>query len=329
MAWYPWQAIWAHPSTYTRGRGGKKPEYIVVHYTASQASARNNCKYFSGGNRNSSAHFFADGSGTIYQSVAEGDTAWAVGNFDMNQRSISIEVVSDGRDFSSAEIAELTYLVQHLMQKYGIPASHVIRHYDVVDHVRQGRTLAPHKHCPAPYVNNAKWNRLHGIITAGGGWKRGQGTMSHCWWYQHADGSYTSNGWELIDDKWYYFDANGWMATGWQKHKGYWYYLSDSGSMVVGWQFIDDRWYYFRANGSMATGWLQDGEHWYWLHDTHEAGLYGSMDTGWIEVNGKKYYANPSSGGPRGALVCGKQTIDGKEYEFDSNCTLIEDKPNG
>lgn len=329
MAWYPWKAIWASPRTYDRGRGGKKPEYIVVHYTASQASAYNNCLYFSGGNRHASAHFFLDGSGTIYQSVAEGDTAWAVGNLDFNQRSISIEVVSDGRDFSSAEIAELTYLVQHLMQKYGIPASHVIRHYDVVDHVRQGRTLAPHKHCPAPYVNNAKWNRLHGIITAGGGWKRGQGTMVHCWWYQHADGSYTTNGWELINDKWYYFDANGWMCTGWVKAKGYWYYLNSSGAMVTGWQLIDGKWYYFNHNGDMATGWIKDNGHWYWLHDTHENNLYGSMDTGWIEVKGKKYYANPNAGGPLGSLLSGKQTIDGKEYEFDSNCTLIEDKPNG
>ncbi|ERL15963.1 MAG: peptidoglycan recognition family protein [Atopobium minutum] len=169
MAWYPWKAIWASPKTYSNGRGGKKPEYIVVHYTASQASARNNCIYFSGGNRNASAHFFLDGSGTIYQSVAEGDTAWAVGNFDFNQRSISIETVSDGRDFTSAEIAELSYLVQHLMNKYGIPASHVIRHYDVAGLVRTGKTVSPWKYCPAPYINNSKWNALWKQITTNTG----------------------------------------------------------------------------------------------------------------------------------------------------------------
>ena len=325
MAWYPWRAIWASPKTYSNGRGGKKPEWIVVHYTASQASAHNNCLYFSGGNRGASAHFFLDGSGVIYQSVAEGDTAWAVGNFDFNQRSISIETVSDGRDFTSAEIAEMSYLVQPFMSKYGIPASHVIRHYDVIDHVRTGRTVEPHKSCPAPYVNNGKWAKLHSIITSEAGWKRGQGTMVHCWWYQHADGSYTTNGWELINDKWYYFDANGWMCTGWVKAKGYWYYLNSSGAMVTGWQLIDGKWYYFNHNGDMATGWIKDNGHWYWLHDTHENNLYGSMDTGWIEVKGKKYYANPNAGGPLGSLLSGKQTIDGKEYEFDSSCALIED----
>ena len=37
------------------------------------------------------------------------------------------------------------------------------------------------------------------------------------WWYRHADGNYTRNGWELIGDNWYLFDSAGWMLTGWQK----------------------------------------------------------------------------------------------------------------
>ena len=31
------------------------------------------------------------------------------------------------------------------------------------------------------------------------------------WWYKHADGSYTTNGWEKINGTWYYFDQAGWM----------------------------------------------------------------------------------------------------------------------
>ncbi|MDU2905774.1 MAG: SEC10/PgrA surface exclusion domain-containing protein, partial [Streptococcus mitis] len=30
------------------------------------------------------------------------------------------------------------------------------------------------------------------------------------WWYKHADGSYTTSGWEQIKGKWYYFDHAGW-----------------------------------------------------------------------------------------------------------------------
>lgn len=59
------------------------------------------------------------------------------------------------------------------------------------------------------------------------------------WWYQHADGSYTSNGWEQIDGKWYKFDQNGWMQSGWQPWgtdstgQTAWYYMGDpnDGSM--------------------------------------------------------------------------------------------------
>lgn len=156
--------LWASPSTYTQGREGCAIEWIVVHYTATQASAYNNALYFSGGDRSSSAHYFLDGSGTIWHSVPDGDTAWAVGNWYMNLRSLSIEVVSDGRDFTDAEIEELRWLTLYLMDYYGIDADHVIRHYDVADYA-QGGILDPYKHCPAPYVNRSKWNALHAIIT--------------------------------------------------------------------------------------------------------------------------------------------------------------------
>ena len=35
------------------------------------------------------------------------------------------------------------------------------------------------------------------------------------WWYEHEDGTYTKNNWEEIDKKWYLFDENGYMRTGW------------------------------------------------------------------------------------------------------------------
>ena len=136
------------------------PEWIVVHYTATSASAYNNAVYFSnGGNGQSSAHYFIDGGGTIYQSVPDSRGAWHAGNYECNTHSIGIEVVSDGADFTQSEISELAWLVQSLMEKYGIPASRVIRHHDVADHFG-GYTVDPHKNCPAPYVNDGKWANL-------------------------------------------------------------------------------------------------------------------------------------------------------------------------
>ncbi len=52
------------------------------------------------------------------------------------------------------------------------------------------------------------------------------------WWYCHADGSYTKDGWELIEGKWYYFDKDGWMITGWLNKNDKWYYLKSDGSMA-------------------------------------------------------------------------------------------------
>ena len=157
----------ASPETYTAGRGGRPVRWVVVHYTGAPGSARDNGAYFAGGNRGASAHYFVDDDDTVL-SVGEADTAWAVGNFEANQESISVEVCSDGEDFSAAEVERLRALVRGLMARHGVDAGHVIRHRDVADHYA-GRFVDPRKDCPAPYVSGdpdgSKWAALHGYIT--------------------------------------------------------------------------------------------------------------------------------------------------------------------
>lgn len=90
-------------------RGRLRPvDRIVVHYTSTLASARNNAIYFSRNERQgSSAHYFVDDiTVEIYQSVAEADTAWHAGDWDMNCRSIGIEVV----------VGKIVWLVGALMR---------------------------------------------------------------------------------------------------------------------------------------------------------------------------------------------------------------------
>ena len=130
----------------------------MVHFTATLASARNPATYFSRNEgQGASAHYFVDDiTPEIYQSVAEGDTAWHAGDWQMNCRAIGIEVVSAGEDFSATEVEKLGWLVRKLMAKYGIGASGVIRHYDVTG-----------KLCPAPYVAASKWAALKAAITGG------------------------------------------------------------------------------------------------------------------------------------------------------------------
>ena len=139
----------------TRGRS-RAIDRIVVHFTATLASARNNATYFARNEgQGASAHYFVDDiTPEIYQSVAEGDTAWHAGDWQMNCRAIGIEVVSAGEDFSATEVEKLGWLVRKLMAKYGIGASGVIRHYDVTG-----------KLCPAPYVAASKWAALKAAIT--------------------------------------------------------------------------------------------------------------------------------------------------------------------
>lgn len=141
----------------TRGRF-RAIDRIVVHYTATLASARNNAVYFSRNERQgSSAHFFLDDiTDEIYQSVDEGDTAWHAGNWDMNCRRIGIEVVSAGGDYSEVEVGKLAWLVGVLMRRYGIGPEGVIRHYDVTGKI-----------CPAPYIAAGRWAALKARICGG------------------------------------------------------------------------------------------------------------------------------------------------------------------
>ncbi|WP_302011171.1 N-acetylmuramoyl-L-alanine amidase [Collinsella tanakaei] len=141
----------------TRGRS-HAIDRIVVHFTATLASARNNATYFARNEgQGASAHYFVDDiTPEIYQSVAEGDTAWHAGDWQMNCRAIGIEVVSAGEDFSATEVEKLGWLVRKLMARYGIGASGVIRHYDVTG-----------KLCPAPYVAASKLAALKARITGG------------------------------------------------------------------------------------------------------------------------------------------------------------------
>lgn len=52
------------------------------------------------------------------------------------------------------------------------------------------------------------------------------------WWFRNTDGSYARNDWQLIHDKWYYFNGSGYMATGWIWWKNKCYYCDTSGAMV-------------------------------------------------------------------------------------------------
>lgn len=143
--------------------GGNSMEWIVVHNTGNSASAENEARYAQNDQHESSYHYVLDGD-ECYQLLNDWDTAWAVGawrgavQWIGNSESISIEVVSDGVEFTVAEKDQLRELVGALMAEHGIPADHVVRHYDC----HSGR-----KDCPAFYVDEGAWADLRAYITGG------------------------------------------------------------------------------------------------------------------------------------------------------------------
>lgn len=163
----------SHSSNFKKGRSDSI-KYIVIHYTAGNGdTAKNNAEYYANNVVKASAHYFVDEGDTIYQSVKEGDTAWAVGGTNQythpecrNSNSISIELCSrningGGRPatdagwyFKPETIENAVGLTRELMKKYNIPIENVIRHYDVWGKV-----------CPAPFVNNPeKWKEFKGKL---------------------------------------------------------------------------------------------------------------------------------------------------------------------
>lgn len=158
-------------------RYGEDVKNLVIHYVGAISSAKNNCKYFKGGNRKASAHLFCDKE--IWQCIPLDKAAWHCGGGLQdtgtkmvegnkgaslhgkckNANSIGIELCctrnSKGQIVPSEDAIKTAIpLVQWLMEEFDIPPSRVIRHFDVTG-----------KHCPNGYVSKTSWAKLHKRLT--------------------------------------------------------------------------------------------------------------------------------------------------------------------
>lgn len=121
-------------------------------------------------------------------------------------------------------------------------------------------------------------------LASKGSWIQSSGR----WWYRHNNGSYTSNGWELINGKWYHFDRSGWMQTGWVQSGNSWYYLSGSGDMQTGWVKSSGSWYYLNSSGSMQTGWFTVSGKWYYAYSSGALAVNTTTPDGYhVNYNGE------------------------------------------
>ena len=149
------------PYNFTDANNVGRIKYIVIHYVGALGGAKANCQYYAGQYIGASAHYFVGFEGEIWQSVPDEDVAWHCGANSYkhkecrNSNSIGIELCVRKRDtsrlgaedkdwyFEDETVAAAVELTKYLMKKYGVPASRVIRHYDVTGKI-----------CPNPYVYN-------------------------------------------------------------------------------------------------------------------------------------------------------------------------------
>lgn len=72
------------------------------------------------------------------------------------------------------------------------------------------------------------------------------------WWFKYTSGGYAKH-WELLDEKWYYFDDQGWMKSNeWINPDGNCYYLSNDGAMLTGYNRVGGTPYFFRTSGALV-----------------------------------------------------------------------------
>ena len=115
------------------------------------------------------------------------------------------------------------------------------------------------------------------------------------WWVEDEKGWYPTSQWMKINGKWYYFKADGYMASQ-EWCEGYW--LSKNGT-----------WSY-RHTGR----WNKDKKG-FWYEDT--SGWRSTSE--WIRIDGYWYYANA-----QGYMVTGPTSVNGKIYIFDQNGRWIK-----
>lgn len=122
---------------YNKYPNANKIEYIVIHDSGNSkptADALNHYKYFSGGNRGASAHYFIDVN-NIIQIIDDKDGSWAVGDGKgkygiHNKNNISIEMCINDMENIDKVVSHTIDLTVHLMKKYNINIDKVVRHFD-------------------------------------------------------------------------------------------------------------------------------------------------------------------------------------------------------
>lgn len=132
------------------------------------------------------------------------------------------------------------------------------------------------------------------------------------WWWRYEDGGWPSNCFLTIGGAEYYFDSEGYAATGWRYLSDGWHLFSGSCAHLKGWAASGSHWFYLdETSGLMKTGWVLVNHNWYYLD------LSGAIQTGWLFLDNTWYWLEPS-----GLMATGFKLVNGALYHFSQSGSM-------
>lgn len=122
----------------TTNMGLRRPNYVIIHHTATNGHEEVIQDFTTPGGREASSHYLICKDGTVYHMLNDllrshhaGESKWG-NTTDLNSSSIGIEIVNNGNQrFTDEQINSLTILLGRLKTAYKIPDANFLGHGDI------------------------------------------------------------------------------------------------------------------------------------------------------------------------------------------------------
>jgi N-acetylmuramoyl-L-alanine amidase len=122
----------------TPNMGLRRPNYVIIHHTATNGLNEVLQEFTAPGGREASSHYVINKDGKVYHMLNDllrshhaGDSKWG-NSTDLNSSSIGIEIVNNGREaYTKEQITSLLILLERLKIQYKIPVANFIGHGDI------------------------------------------------------------------------------------------------------------------------------------------------------------------------------------------------------
>jgi N-acetylmuramoyl-L-alanine amidase len=152
----------------TPNMGIRRPNFVVIHHTATNGLKEVLQEFTKPGGREASSHYVIDKDGTIYHMLNDllrshhaGDGKWG-NTTDLNSASVGIEIVNNGKEpFTMEQINTLVMLLARIKAAYKIPDANFIGHGDIAP----TRKVDPSHRFPWKYLNEKGFGLWWGDTT--------------------------------------------------------------------------------------------------------------------------------------------------------------------